>query len=196
MAPALLAFAERFTVGCFVVTFALYASHVRHLSDGETALHDSIFLGPFAVATYPLARAARRGAGPALMTIGGVAYGVIFLTLGRSSGAGLMAALAAAGVSSAMVYGPSLECLARASLPHRSATAMALFHAAGCVGMLLGPAIAGAASAAMRRAGLADGDRYAAGFGMAGIAQLVAMVAGHRSLGALRSRTFRTVLHA
>ena len=186
VAPALLAFAERFTVGCFVVTFSLYANHVRHLSDSQTGLHYSLFLVPFALATYPFARGTDRFPRGTMMTVGGVLYGVAFLTFGFTSGAALVAALMFAGLSSAMVYGPSLCCVARVGGGGERATSMALFHAAGCLGMLLGPAVAGIASALMRNAGVADPTRYSAVFILAGFAQLAAMVALRAPLRRLR----------
>lgn len=172
--PAALAFAERFTVGCFVVTFALYAHEVRHLTDTQTALSYSLFLVPFAVATYPLARA-RRLSRATMLFAGGIAYGVTFLTFGVTSGLQLAAALVVAGASSAMVYAPSLCFVAAAGAGGKRATAMAVFHAAGCLGMMLGPAVAGIASAILRRAGTAAQTRYALIFVIGGVAQLVTM---------------------
>ncbi len=177
VAPAALAFAERFTVGCFVVTFSLYANGVRHLSDGETGLHYSYFLLPFALATYPFARGTERLSRGSLMTVGGVIYGLVFLLFGWTSGPALIAVLMVAGLSSAMVYGPSLCCVAKVGDGADRATAMALFHAAGCLGMLLGPAVAGIASALMRHAGVLDPLRYAAVFSLAGLLQLIALCA-------------------
>ena len=186
MAPALLAFAERFTVGCFVVTFSLYAHDVRHLSDGETGLHYSLFLLPFALATYPFARGTERFPRGTMMTVGGVLYGITFLTFGWTSGVGLGVALMLAGLSSAMVYGPSLCCVAKVGTGTERATSMALFHAAGCLGMLLGPAAAGILSAILRHAGFADPTRYATVFMVAGAAQLAAVVALRSPLRRLR----------
>jgi MFS family permease len=183
--PAALAFAERFTVGCFVVTFALYAHEVRHLTDAQTALRYSLFLVPFAAATYPLARS-RVASRSTLLMVGGVLYGACFIVFGALSGAALAVALVLAGVSSAMVYAPSLCLVAIAGKRGRRATAMAAFHAAGCVGMMLGPAVAGIASATMRAAGVGASTRYATVFVIGGVAQLLIMTLLAPRISALR----------
>ncbi len=207
-APALLAFAERFTVGCFVVTFSLYAHGVRHLRDAQIGVHYSLFLLPFALATYPFASAfggardrsfaAGAGSKSALMTAGGLLYGLSFLAFGVTQGAALMVSLVVAGVASAMVYGPSLGCVVHASEAGGGAaraTTMALFHACGCLGMLLGPAVAGVASALLRHAGASDGARFAAVFALAGTAQLAAVLASAPALRRLRAASTRDSTH-
>jgi MFS family permease len=194
--PAVLAFVERFTVGCFVVTFSLYAHSVRHLSDAQTGIHYSLFLLPFALATYPLTRGTERWSRAAMMALGGVLYGATFVTFGLASGGALALSLMVAGLASAMVYGPSLCCIAAASGQSGRATSMAFFHAAGCLGMLLGPAAAGIASAAMKHAGVDAHARYATVFALAGVAQLAAMLVLRAPIGRLRASEQTTVRDA
>lgn len=184
--PAALAFAERFTVGCFVVTFALYAHEVRHLSDAQTSLGYSAFLIPFAVATYPLARTQRLSRG-SMLALGGAMYGASFLSFGLASGPLLGVALVVAGASSAMVYAPSLCLVASAGASGRRATSMAFFHGAGCVGMMLGPAVAGIASAVGRHAGLSAHARYSLVFTIGGLVQLAVVWALRGSILRLRN---------
>lgn len=182
LVPSALAFAERFTVGCFVVTFSLYAHRVRHLSDSVTALHYSLFLLPFAGATYPLARLARNVSRRSMFVVGGVMYAAAFVAFGLGGGTFLQVALVTAGIASATIYAPSLACLGDVDDSER-ATAMGLFHAAGCVGMFLGPAVAGMTSALLARP-LGDA-RFAAVFGIAAFVQLVVLVAVRAPLAML-----------
>jgi hypothetical protein len=54
--PTLWIGVERFTVGCFVVTFSLYAHRVFGYSDVDTGLLFALFLVPFAAFTWPVAQ--------------------------------------------------------------------------------------------------------------------------------------------
>jgi DHA1 family tetracycline resistance protein-like MFS transporter len=187
LVPMVLTFVERFTVGCFVVTFSLYAHGVRHLSDAETALHYSLFLLPFAIATYPLARSTDHWSRAWLMGAGGILYGAAFCSFGWVSGTELASALVIAGLASAMVYGPSLCSVASVGRDAGRATSMAMFHAAGCLGMLLGPAVAGAVTAVMNHAGFAIHARYTAVFTIAGTVQLLCILVLRTPLAKLRA---------
>lgn len=60
LVPLVMAFTERFTVGCFVVSFAVYAHEALGLSDRATSLRFSLFVVPFALAMFPMWRAAER----------------------------------------------------------------------------------------------------------------------------------------
>lgn len=181
--PMALAFAERFGIGCFVVTFSLYAHHVLRLDDAHTAAGYSVMLVPFAAATYPVARAVRAARRPAVIAVGTVLYAVAIAAVGWTSDLALAAVLVVAGIASALIYGPSLCCVAAAGDGAVKASAMALYHAAGSLGMMIGLASAGVLSALL--AGAAEVDRYRAVFALAGAAQIVALLAARRGLVAL-----------
>jgi MFS family permease len=175
--PAGLAFAERFTVGAFVVSFAIYAHDVLGLSDRQTGLRYSVFLMSFALMTYPIGKLAGRFSRVTMLALGGVLYCAAFFWLALARGEWITLALLLAGVSSAMVYAPSL-CYASTLAPEGAkATSMALFQAAGCLGMMLGPAGAGIISAALRAHGHGPAVRYPVVFAVAATVQLVMMIA-------------------
>lgn len=182
--PAAIAFAERFTVGCFVVTFALRAHGVLAMSDRQISLGYSLFLIPFALGMYPAALTARWVSRPKQLAIGAVAYAGALVAFGTASGVWLALALVIAGLASAAMYAPTLSYASTLSPEGAPSTGMALFHAAGCVGMTLGPAAAGILSAILRAAGAADATRYGAVFALAAGA-LLAVVAALR--GRLRT---------
>jgi MFS family permease len=184
--PLVMAFTERFTVGCFVVSFAVYAHEALGLSDRATSLRFTLFVVPFALAMVPMWRLSERLSRARVLAWGGVAYGAAFLLLAFTRGPALDLALVLCGVTSAMMYAPSL-CYAGSLAPrHGRATAMALFNAAGCLGMMLGPAVAGIVSAVLRSGGHDARVRYPVVFAAAGLVQLTAMLLLRRRVRALR----------
>jgi AAHS family 3-hydroxyphenylpropionic acid transporter len=183
--PALWAFVERFGVGCFVVTFALHCHQARGLGDAQIGRLYGWFLIPFVLAMYPASRLGPR-AGRAPVVLGGlVAYGVAYLLIGTASTRVLPLVLALAGVASSAVYAPAL-CLAATLAPAaRRAGAMAMLNASGALGMMVGTAVAGIASAVLRRAGL-GASAYVTVLACAGVAQFVAAAASVPALVRMR----------
>jgi MFS family permease len=185
--PLALGFAERFTVGCFVVSFAVYAHESLGLGDRETSLRMSLFVMPFAAAMYPAWLLCGRIARATLMGTGAFVYGVSFLLLALTRGALLDASLVLAGISSALMYAPSIWYTSALAPDRSRATAMALFNAAGCLGMMLGPAVAGVLSATLRAHGHGAATRYPVIFAVAGGVQLVTLLALRKPLAKLRA---------
>ncbi len=171
--PTLWIGVERFTVGCFVVTFSLYAHHVLGLSDARVGMLFSCFLIPFALATWPMATLATRLDRGWLLGVGAVVYGIAFLLLGVTSAAALPLVLGLAGTASAAIYGPSLCLVASLAPKSLGATAMGLANAAGTLGMLAGTATAGILSAALAARGVERADIYSTLFWIAGGSELV-----------------------
>lgn len=180
--PTLWIAAERFTVGCFVVSFALYAHRVLALSDAQTGVLYSWFLLPFAVATYPMGRLAERVDRATLVVFGTLTYGLAFLLIGLVGPDSLWWVLGMAGLASAAIYAPSM-CLAASLAPEgRRATAMGLINAGGSLGMLLGTALAGIAGAALRHHGVGPETSYPLIFGAAGVLQWIVLLGSTRGL--------------
>jgi len=174
--PALWIGIERFTVGCFVVTFSLYAHRVLGLSDGHIGMLFSWFLIPFAIATWPMATLVGRIDRGLLLAVGAIAYGGAFLLLGEVSPSLLPVVLGVAGTASAAIYGPSLCLAASLAPPALRATAMGLTNAAGTLGMLAGTATAGIVSAILIGHGVPRETAYVTLFQIAGAAQLLVLV--------------------
>lgn len=166
--PATAAFAGRFTVGCLIVTFSLYAHHVHGLSDGEVGALFATLTVPFALATYPAARLA--SVVPRAWILGGgvAAYAVALALLPLAPTAALAPLLITAGLGSAAIFAATLGYAAELGAGAR-ASAMAVFNAAGCLGMLLGPAAAGITTAIVR-AELGPAAGYRAAFVVAAVA--------------------------
>jgi MFS family permease len=144
--PVAAAFVARFTVGALVVTFALFAHRAHGLSDRHIGGLFALLTFPFALGTYPLGRLADRVSPGALLAVGGVVYAAALLALGEVAAPVLPIVMVTAGLASAAIFAPILTYGARLGGEGGRATAMALINAAGCLGMLLGPAAAGIVS--------------------------------------------------
>lgn len=151
LVPISSAFFARFTVGCLIVTFSLFAHRAHGLSDRAIGGLFSAMTVPFALATYPAAKLAQR-VPRSLLLLGGVAvYALVLLSLGYVQPPGLVVGMVLGGVASACIFASTLGYSAELAPAGSTSRAMSLFNAAGCLGMLLGPAAAGVLSALVRR---------------------------------------------
>lgn len=137
--PLLFAFVERYTVGLFVVTFALFARGVHGLSDTAIGFLYSAMTLPFALAMAPGGRLSDRLPRAHVLAAGAVLYAAGFALLGFAPTALLAPVLGLAGLAAALLYAPTLAYAAALSEPHARGRAMGLVNAAGCLGMLSGP---------------------------------------------------------
>jgi MFS family permease len=166
--PVSAAFIERFAVGCIVVSFALFAHSIHQLSDAQVGMHFFALTFTFGIAVAPLGRLADRISRSALLAAGALLYGTSLIAIAFLPRQALLPAMIAAGIAAAMMFVPALASVAAGSR-HRGA-AMALFNAAGCLGMMLGPIISGIVIAAARDVGA---RAYAAPSIVAGCASLL-----------------------
>lgn len=174
--PMLWVGVERFSVGCFVVTFSLWAHGRLGLGDATIGLLYTAFLVPFAVGTGALGRWRRLSVDTMLCT-GAAGFALSFLALLLVPASYLALPLAGAGLSSALLYVPALELAATLAPTNARATAMALPNAAGTLGMLLGTALAGTVSAAAGALGFERVWAWTAIFIVAALAPLTLRVA-------------------
>lgn len=145
------AFVARFSVGCLVVTFALFAHRVHGLDDRTIGLLFSCMTVTFAALTYPATWLGRRSSTALVLLVGALAYALALALLPLSRPTLLWWAMVVGGAGSAGILGAILCYLGE--LPkERRAQGMAWFNGLGCLGMLLGPAVAGIVSAALRSA--------------------------------------------
>jgi MFS family permease len=150
LVPVTAAFVERFTIGCIVVTFSLFAHRVHGVSDAGVGYLFTLLTLPFALLMYPVGRLSERVPRAVLLGTGAVLYALALGSLGRVPTAGLPWVMLLAGCSSALLFAPTLCYAATLTGPENRGRAMALVNAAGCLGMLLGPAAAGIVSAGAR----------------------------------------------
>jgi MFS family permease len=150
--PVLAAFVARFTVGTLVVTFALFAHRAHGLSDRAIGGLYAALTVPFALATYPAEKLARRAPRALLLALGTLVYALVLGSLGVLPQGALWPAMVAGGLASAAIFASTLGYVAERASAGAVGRAMALLNAAGCLGMLAGPAFAGVLSALLRRA--------------------------------------------
>jgi MFS family permease len=166
--PAALYFAERFTVGLFVVVFPVYLAEVGGADPAARGRYLAMFLFPFAFGQLGSYRLTRRfGALPPL-AVGAALYGAAFVALGRLPLAAALGWMVVLGLLAAVIFPPTLTLTAQWSTVETRASALAAFNVAGSAGFALGP-IAGAR--AVEAAG------FAAAFDLAGVVVLAGAAA-------------------
>jgi DHA2 family methylenomycin A resistance protein-like MFS transporter len=183
--PTLWITAERFSVGCFVVTFSLFAHNVLGSSDARVGALLSCFMLPFACAMWPIGKLADKVGRPAVLAAGGVIYGLSFVLLGHTSADSVPVVLMLAGIASAAIYTPALGLTASLSPTVLRSTAMGFGNAGGTLGMLLGTIVAGTLTAVLRQRGMAPSEMYAWIFRVGGLAPLVVLLVTASALGRL-----------
>ncbi|HXG66645.1 MAG TPA: MFS transporter, partial [Blastocatellia bacterium] len=148
--PVAAAFIERFTVGCIIVTFALFAHRAHGLSDRSIGLLFALLTFTFALSMYPVGRLTERIPRAYVLACGAALYCGALATLGYVPTMGLPLVMIVAGASSSMLYAPTLSYASALSGSESRSKVMALINAAGCLGMLVGPMLAGVTSAMLR----------------------------------------------
>lgn len=143
-APLLLAFVDRFTVGFFTTGFPLLLAGVHGADRFHIGMLLAAFLYPFALLSYPCGRLAERWSRRQLVFWGSLLYGLAVLCTGVLPMAGLWVLMPVLGITSAVMFIPTLLWLLERAPGIGKTTAMASFHAAGSLGFLLGPLCCGA----------------------------------------------------
>jgi MFS family permease len=186
LVPVSAAFLGRFTVGCVVVTFALFARNAHGVSDSAIGGLFALLTFVFAIGMVPAGRACDRVAPSSLLVLGAGLYALTLAAVVHAPSWLLAPLMAAAGACSALIFAPTLCFASRLTGEETRGRSMSLVNAAGCAGMLIGPLTAGLVSSAMDVAGdpLA---RYRAVFYVASLSVLV-WLAGFGAWLALRGR--------
>ncbi|WP_394850885.1 MFS transporter [Pendulispora brunnea] len=145
------AFVGRFVIGCLVVTFALFAHRAHGYSDKTIGFLFSLVTVPFALASYPAGRLLDRIPRAAMLVGGALLCAAALAGLGWVPRNAIGVSMLLFGIGSSMIFVPVIFYGAHVGQATERATVMALVHGAGCVGMLLGPAVAGIVSAVVGR---------------------------------------------
>lgn len=173
--PYLFSFVDRFTVGFFVVAFPLLAGQELGLGPGQVGLLIGAFMLPFALLNYPAGRLAERH-GPWVAILGGsLVYAGLFSAIPWSSATALPWVMAGCGLMSAAMFGPVLVLVLTRSPPETRAAAVGGFNAAGSIGFLIGPLLAGLLIEGLRSTGTADPAVFRWTFAAGAASQLVAV---------------------
>ncbi len=134
-------FADRFTVGFFVVLFPLYLGSLGVEDPAVRGRYLALYLLPFALLQYFAGRLAEK-TGPYLpLLLGSFLYGVALCAVGYSSLYALWPVMAALGVLAAVMFPPAIVLTAQLSDSHTRGSAMGGFNLAGSLGFAVGPLV-------------------------------------------------------
>lgn len=136
-APLAVLATQRLAIGGLVAAWALLARETFHLTDARIGASFSVFLLAFAVVTLAGGRSLAER--PRLIACGGLTLATALASLAIAPQFLAFPVLFLGGVGAALAYAPSLDLIRRLSNDRTRVSAMALAHAAGAVGMLLGP---------------------------------------------------------
>ena len=140
--PLMFAFADRFTVGFFTTTFALYLRRIHDLPSSEIGLLIAAFMLPFAVLSVPFGLLAERHA-IALLCAGSLLYGLGTAFVGFTGPPLLYGLMFALGIAAAVMFVPSMLLTTQLAPDSIRATALGAFNAAGSLGFVIGPLTGG-----------------------------------------------------
>ena len=174
-APLLLAFFDRFTVGFFTAGFPLMMATVHDLDPPTIGKLLGAFLFPFALLSYPCGRLAERWSRMRMVAIGSLVYGLAVMLIGISPVTVLWTIMPICGVSSALMFIPTLLWLLDRTKGIGRSTAIASFHAAGSLGFLVGPLCCGKLIevGANTASNESTGEGYTLAFAVAGGVEIV-----------------------
>lgn len=175
LAPLAFAFADRFTVGFYTTTFSLFLSRIHQFDPPQIGMLIALFMGPFALLSYPAGRLSERTSRVAMMTGGSLIYGALTVAVGWCPPSIFPPLMIALGVASAVMFVPSMLILTEAAPEPVRTTALGAFNAAGSLGFIVGPAVGGWVSQTVA----ADGDwerGYQVAFSVAGASEIACVV--------------------
>lgn len=188
--PLVYAFIDRFTVGFFTTTFSLYLKRIHDVSPAQVGMLLGAFMLPFALLSYPFGRLTERVSPVRMLAGGSLGYGIAAMTLGAWPVAGLPVLMLSLGILAAVMFVPSLLLVMDASDPRARATVLGAFNAAGALGFIVGPLVAGGVSQWVAAShGWQTG--YSTAFVVAGLSEVVCVLATIpwlRRLSALQRR--------
>lgn len=172
LVPWTYAFVDRFTVGCFVTAFPLCLPGVYDLEMAEVGKLLALFLVPFSLLSYPAGRLSERFSRSRMLVFGSLLYGIGLASLGFWPVDALPFVMVGLGVVSAAMFVPSLILTQDLAAPEIRSTAMGGFNAAGSIGFLLGPLVAGRVLDVVS-GGEPNQAAFAAAFGVAGSTEVL-----------------------
>ena len=177
-APLLLAFLDRFTVGFFTAGFPLLLASVHNVDAPTIGKLLGAFLFPFALLSYPCGRLAERWSRTRLVAIGSLIYGLAVALVGIAPVGSMWIIMPICGISSALMFIPTLLWLLDRTPGIGRSTAIAAFHTAGSLGFLVGPLVCGklVSMGADSTSSNPAGNGYALAFAVAGIVEILAAI--------------------
>jgi MFS family permease len=141
--PYTFTFIDRLTVGFIVSTLTLYLRNELQAEPKVIGMLMALFLLPFSLLIYPVARFSERFNLLRLMILGSAMYGVILAAMSFVSLSTIAILMLLAGIVSAVMYAPSLVMVSKLAGEKNKATAMSGFNCVGSLGFFIGPMFSG-----------------------------------------------------
>ena len=139
--PYLFQFADRFTVGFFIVLFPQYLATLGVDDPAVRGKFLALFLLPFAFLQYFTGRLSEK-VGPMAPMIGGsFCYGIALCFVGYADLYGLWWVMAALGVFASLMFPPAMTLTGQWSDPETRGVAMGGFNLSGSLGFAVGPLV-------------------------------------------------------
>ena len=167
------AFMDRFCVGVVISTFTLFLADVHGLSPDERSRMLVMFLAPFALLVYPAGRLVDRIGRALPIAFASAGFGIVFALYGVLDIRWMPVAMVASGVLSALMFAPNLTLCADLAPEGQRGPAFTGFNAAGSLGFLLGPAVAGTTLWLMGTMGFETLASYRMAFVVAGAGEVL-----------------------
>ncbi len=141
--PFAYTFIDRFCVGVIISSFVLFLADTHEMLPATRSRLLVMFLVPFALLVYPAGRVIDR-IGPVFpLVIGSLSFGVLIASYGFVDVNWLPGVMLASGVVSALMFAPTLSLCATFAPQRLRGSAYAGFNAAGSLGFIAGPIVAG-----------------------------------------------------
>jgi MFS family permease len=159
---------DRFTVGFFTAGFPLLLHGVHSIAPARIGVLLALFLYPFALLSYPIGKLAEGRSRVHLVALGSLIYGAGTACVGVVPPGFLFALMPLLGISSAVMFVPTLLLTIERAPEIARSSAIAAFNAAGSLGFLLGPLVCGAIVAQQEH----PATGYAQAFAVAGLCEI------------------------
>ena len=143
IAPYSFTFIDRMTVGFIISSLTLYMRQFLEMAPKDIGISLAIFLVPFSLLTYPSGIISKKFNKFKMMMLGSLLYGFFLMFISIITKDYLWIVMLLCGISSALMFAPSLSLVADLSEKKNKATAMSGFNASGSLGFLLGPIVSG-----------------------------------------------------
>jgi MFS family permease len=141
--PYLFAFLDRFTVGFFVACFPILMATKYDFTPARIGAHIAAFMLTMGLLCPFVVRLSKRYSAVSILLWGSATYGLLFSVVGWLPERLLFPWMLLLGVSSALMFIPTLQLATQLSPPGHVTASMGGYTAAGALGFLTGPLVSG-----------------------------------------------------
>ncbi|MEO8503876.1 MAG: MFS transporter [Acidobacteriota bacterium] len=148
LVPCLFYFADRLTIGLFLIAFPLYLHSLGSDDPAMRGRYLGMFLLPFALLQPLAGRLIERFGAYRPLVAGSLFYGIALCAVGYTGKTGLAGLMLLLGAVAAVMFPPTLALVGELADPRARGSAMGGFNLAGSLGFAIGPLVGAWAQAA------------------------------------------------